>query len=49
MANRMSKRLQKQYEAIQKTNSDMKAHLPNNDLTLWHVNFAGAKNTLYEG
>lgn len=27
----------------------MKANLPNNDLTLWHVNFQGAKGTLYEG
>ena len=23
--------------------------LPNNDLTLWQVNFPGAKGTLYEG
>lgn len=27
----------------------MKVVLPNNDLTLWHVNFQGAKGTLYEG
>lgn len=45
----MSKRLQKEYEAIQKNTQDMKVLLPNNDLTLWHVNFNGAKGTLYEG
>ena len=49
MALRMSKRLQKEYESIQKNNQDMKVLLPNNDLTLWHVNFNGAKGTLYEG
>jgi hypothetical protein len=49
MALRMSKRLQKEYESIQKNNQEMKVLLPNNDLVLWHVNFAGAKNTLYEG
>jgi hypothetical protein len=49
MALRMSKRLQKEYESIQKNNQDMKVLLPNNDLTLWHVNFQGAKGTLYEG
>lgn len=49
MALRMSKRLQKEYEAIQKNNQEMKVLLPNNDLTLWHVNFNGAKGTLYEG
>jgi ubiquitin-conjugating enzyme E2 W len=27
----------------------MKVLLPNNDLTLWHVTFQGAKDTLYEG
>ena len=49
MAQRMSKRLQKEYEAIQKNNQEMKVLLPNNDLSLWHVNFLGAKGTLYEG
>lgn len=49
MAQRMSKRLQKEFESIHKNNSDMKVVLPNNDLTLWHVSFAGAKGTLYEG
>ena len=49
MAQRMSKRLQKEFEAIQKNNQEMKVSLPNNDLTLWHVNFPGAKGTLYEG
>ncbi len=49
MAQRMSKRLQKEYEAIQKNNQEMKVQLPNNDLSLWHVNFLGAKGTLYEG
>jgi ubiquitin-protein ligase len=47
MAQRMSKRLQKEYEAIQKSNQDLKVLLPNNDLSLWHVNFLGAKGTLY--
>jgi len=49
MAQRMSKRLQKEYESIQKNNQEMKLLLPNNDLSLWHVNFLGAKGTLYEG
>lgn len=49
MAQRMSKRLQKEYESIQKNNQEMKVLLPNNDLSLWHVNFLGAKGTLYEG
>jgi hypothetical protein len=49
MAQRMSKRLQKEFEQIQKNNLDMKANLPNNDLTLWHLSFNGAKGTLYEG
>ena len=48
MAARMTKRLQKQFEAIQK-NSDLKASLPTNDLKLWHVEFQGAKNTIYDG
>ena len=49
MAQRMSKRLQKEFEAIQKNTHDMKVNLPNNDLTLWHVQVPGAKGTLYEG
>lgn len=49
MATRMSKRLQKEFESIQKSNMDMKVLLPNNDLALWHVSFLGAKGTLYEG
>jgi ubiquitin-conjugating enzyme E2 W len=49
MAQRMSKRLQKEFESIQKNTHEMKVLLPNNDLTLWHVNFPGAKGTLYEG
>ena len=49
MAQRMSKRLQKEFEAIQKNTHEMKVLLPNNDLTLWHVSFLGAKGTLYEG
>lgn len=49
MALRMSKRLQKEYESIQKNNVDMKVALPNNDLAIWHVAFQGAKATLYEG
>ena len=49
MALRMNKRLQKEFESIQKNNPEMKVNLPNNDLTLWHVAFQGAKGTLYEG
>lgn len=49
MAQRMSKRLQKEFEQIQKNTLEMKAVLPNNDLTLWHLSFMGAKGTLYEG
>lgn len=49
MAARMTKRLQKEFESIQKNNPDMKVSLPTNDLTLWHVEFLGAKGTLYEG
>ncbi len=45
----MTKRLQKEFESIQKTNADMKVSLPTNDLSLWHVEFQGAKGTLYEG
>lgn len=47
MAQRMSKRLQKEYEGIQKNTHEMKVQLPNNDLSFWHVNFPGAKGTLY--
>ena len=36
MAARMTKRLQKEFEAIQK-NAELKASLPTNDLKLWHV------------
>lgn len=49
MAARMTKRLQKQFESIQKTNPDIKVVLPTNDLTFWLVDFQGAKGTLYEG
>jgi ubiquitin-conjugating enzyme E2 W len=45
----MTKRLQKEFESIQKTNAEMKVSLPTNDLSLWHVEFQGAKGTLYEG
>lgn len=48
MSARMTKRLQKQFETIQK-NTEIKAVLPTNDLKLWHVDFQGAKNTLYDG
>jgi hypothetical protein len=43
MAQRMSKRLQKEYKVIQKNNPEMKVLHPNNGLSLWHVNFKGAK------
>ena len=32
---------------MQKANGEMKVFLPTNDLTLWHVDFPGAKGTLY--
>ena len=48
MANRMTKRLQKEFESIQK-NGEVKALLPTNDLKLWHVDFQGANETLYSG
>ena len=49
MAQRRTKRLQKEFESIQKINADLKVSLPTNDLSLWHVEFQGAKGTLYEG
>lgn len=48
MTARMTKRLQKEFDTTQK-NGEVKAILPNNDLKLWHVDFQGAKGTLYEG
>ena len=45
----MTKRLQKEFEAIQKSNIEVKAILPTNDLKLWHIEFLGAKSTIYEG
>lgn len=47
MAARMTKRLQKEFESIQKNNPEVKAILPTNDLKLWHIEFLGAKSTLY--
>ena len=45
----MTKRLQKEFESIQKSNAEVKATLPTEDLKLWHIEFLGAKNTIYEG
>ena len=49
MALRMNKRLQREYESFQKNAHDMVVSLPEENLTLWHVKFTGAKGTLYEG
>ena len=46
----MTKRLQKDLEAIQKNYKDQfEVTLPTNDLKLWYVTFKGAEGTLYEG
>ena len=48
MESRMSKRLTKDLEAIQKNYKDtFTVELPKGDLKLWHVSFSGAASTLY--
>ena len=49
MESRMTKRLTKDLEAIQKNYKDLFiVTLPNNDLKLWHIKFKGAPSSLYE-
>ena len=46
MQSRMSKRLTKDLEAIQKNHKDIfTVTLPNDDMKLWHVSFVGAKES----
>ena len=48
METRMSKRLTKDLEAIQKNYKDtFTVELPNGDLKFWHVSFSGAPATIY--
>lgn len=50
MEARMTKRLQKDLEAMQKNYKDLFAvTLPNNDLKLWHIDFTGAQGTVFHG
>lgn len=46
---RMVKRLQKEMEFMQKNADVFRVFLPTNDLRLWHVDFRGAKGTIYDG
>jgi ubiquitin-protein ligase len=50
MESRMSKRLTKDLEAIQKHHKDtFIVEMPTKDIKLWHVKFKGAPKTLYAG
>ncbi|KAL4452961.1 hypothetical protein ABPG74_002526 [Tetrahymena malaccensis] len=50
MEARMTKRLQKDLEAMQKNYKDQfHVTLPNNDLKLWHVEFTAAQGTIFQG
>jgi ubiquitin-protein ligase len=50
MESRMSKRLAKDLEAIQKHHKEtFTVEMPTNDIKLWHVKFKGAPKTLYAG
>eukprot|EP01016_Furgasonia_blochmanni_P014352 TRINITY_DN174_c0_g1_i24.p1 TRINITY_DN174_c0_g1~~TRINITY_DN174_c0_g1_i24.p1 ORF type:complete len:127 (-),score=9.59 TRINITY_DN174_c0_g1_i24:317-697(-) len=50
MESRMTKRLTKDLEGIQKHYKDVfLVELPNSDIKLWHVTFKGAPSTIYEG
>jgi ubiquitin-protein ligase len=46
---RMVKRLQKELEFMQKNPDVFRVMLPTNDLRVWHIDFRGAKGTIYEG
>jgi len=48
MESRMTKRLGKDLEAMQKNYKDVfKVDLPNSDLKIWHISFIGAAETIY--
>ena len=48
MEARMTKRLQKDLEAMQKNYKDtFSVTLPSNDLRLWNVDFTAAKGTVF--
>jgi len=48
MQNRMTKRLTKDLEQMQKIYSDLfQVALLNNDLQVWHVKFVGGEGTLF--
>lgn len=50
MESRMSKRLTKDLESIQKNYKEtFEVTLPNGDLKLWHIKFTGAKETIFAG
>lgn len=50
MESRMTKRLTKDLESIQKNYKDVfQVELPTNDIKLWHVSFEGALSTIYAG
>lgn len=49
MQNRMTKRLTKDLEQMQKIYSDLfQVALVNNDLQVWHVKFVGGDGTLFQ-
>jgi len=50
MESRMSKRLTKDLESIQKNYKEIfTVNLPNGDLKLWHIAFQGATGSIYAG
>jgi len=50
MESRMSKRLTKDLESIQKNYKDIfTVALPNGDLKMWHISFQGATGSVYAG
>ena len=50
MEARMTKRLQKDLEAMQKNYKDQfKVTLPTNDLKLWYIDFSLPMETVYKG
>ncbi len=49
MEQRMTKRLQKDLEAMQKNYKDQfKVTLPNNDLKLWYIDFKCPETSIYK-
>lgn len=50
MESRMSKRLTKDLESIQKNYKEIfTVNLCNGDLKLWHISFTGASDSIYAG